>query len=204
MPCKRVPNSITKVFAVSEIASEKTPKTVYGCPVESHESTWQRVESSQLKNHEDHIAGKGFTSISHYDLVHKFIPMPAVDQEWKKLQSKGLFKNQSGSGMPIHPFENQPLLRISLSLDRISGDSKTGPFDCRDDPSMAIGESQEQEGGHPGSTKRQNKKVHFATLMDTCHLKNAELEPKLQKYKGRVVFRDDIVKDDSWSLRSFY
>ena len=29
--------------------------------------------------------------------------------------------------------------------------------------------------------------VHFASLMDTCHLKNAELEAKHQKYKGRVV-----------------
>ena len=33
--------------------------------------------------------------------------------------------------------------------------------------------------------------------MDICHLKNAELEPKLQKCKGRVVLRGDIVKDDS-------
>ena len=32
-------------------------------------------------------------------------------------------------------------------------------------------------------------KVHFASLMDTCHLKNAELEAKHQKYKGRVVLR---------------
>ena len=32
-------------------------------------------------------------------------------------------------------------------------------------------------------------KVHFASLMDICHLKNAELETKHQKYKGRVVLR---------------
>ena len=31
--------------------------------------------------------------------------------------------------------------------------------------------------------------VHFASLMDICHLKNAELETKHQKYKGRVVLR---------------
>ena len=30
-------------------------------------------------------------------------------------------------------------------------------------------------------------KVHFASLMDICHLKNAALETKHQKYKGRVV-----------------
>ena len=41
------------------------------------------------------------------------------------------------------------------------------------------------------------RKVHFASLMDLCHLKNLELEPQYQKYKGRVVLRGDIVKDDS-------
>ena len=46
-------------------------------------------------------------------------------------------------------------------------------------------------------------KVHFASLMDICHLKNAELEAKHQKYKGRVVLRGDIVKDDSGSYAVF-
>ena len=32
--------------------------------------------------------------------------------------------------------------------------------------------------------------------MDICHLKNAELVAKHQNYKGRVVLRGDIVKDD--------
>ena len=41
--------------------------------------------------------------------------------------------------------------------------------------------------------------VHFASLMDICHLKNTELEAKHQKYKGRVVLRGDIVKHDSGS-----
>ena len=55
------------------IACEKIPKTIYVCIVESHESIRQRVESSQPKNHEDHIAGKGFTSMSQNNLVNKFI-----------------------------------------------------------------------------------------------------------------------------------
>ena len=42
-------------------------------------------------------------------------------------------------------------------------------------------------------------KVHFASLMGVGHSKNAELEAKHQKYKGRVVLRGDIVKDDSGS-----
>ena len=39
--------------------------------------------------------------------------------------------------------------------------------------------------------------------MDICHLKNAELETKHQKYKGRVVLRGDIVKDHSGSFAVF-
>ena len=46
-------------------------------------------------------------------------------------------------------------------------------------------------------------KVHFASLMDICHLKSAELEAKHQKYKGRVVLRGDIVKDDSGAYAVF-
>ena len=45
MPCKRLPNSITP-----EIGYEKNSKTVYGCTVESHESTRQRVEFSAQKS----------------------------------------------------------------------------------------------------------------------------------------------------------
>ena len=47
------------------------------------------------------------------------------------------------------------------------------------------------------------EKVHFASLMDLCHLKNSELEPQFQKYKGRIALRGDIVKDDSGSYAAF-
>ena len=46
-------------------------------------------------------------------------------------------------------------------------------------------------------------KVHFASLMDICHLKNAELEAKHQKYKSRVVLPGDIEKDDAGSYAVF-
>ena len=46
-------------------------------------------------------------------------------------------------------------------------------------------------------------KVHFTSLMDICDLKNAELETKHQKYKGRVVLRGDTVEDDSGSYAVF-
>ena len=39
--------------------------------------------------------------------------------------------------------------------------------------------------------------------MDICHLKNAELETKHQKYKNRVVLRGDIAQDDSGSYAVF-
>ena len=70
---------------------------MYDCFVEYHESTRQRPESVQSKNHDDRIAGKGFTSMTHYTSVHKFIPMlqatkipnakAAVDKEWEELET---------------------------------------------------------------------------------------------------------------------
>ena len=148
MLCKKIPEGITKVCAKSEIASDKTTKTVCECTVESHESTRQGVKSSQPKNHEDHTASKGFTSMTHCNLVHNFIPM------------------------------------------------------CQATPAWSLEKSQEQKGGYSGSTERQ-KRVHFATLMDICHVKNVELEPKIQIFKGRVVLRGDIVKDDSGAQAVF-
>ena len=47
--------------------------------------------------------------------------------------------------------------------------------------------------------RNKGRKVHFASLLDLCHLKNSELEPRYQKYIGRVVLRGDIVNDDSGS-----
>ena len=41
------------------------------------------------------------------------------------------------------------------------------------------------------------------SLMDICHLINAELETKAPKYKGRVVLWGDIVKGDSGSHALF-
>ena len=51
--------------------------------------------------------------------------------------------------------------------------------------------------------RNKSSKVHFASLMELCHLKNSELEPQYQKYKGRVVFRGDIVNDDSGCYAAF-
>ena len=51
--------------------------------------------------------------------------------------------------------------------------------------------------------RNKGRKIHFASLMDLCHLKNSELEPQYRKCKGRVVLRGDIVKDDPGSYAVF-
>ena len=66
--------------------------------VEAHESTRKRLEGILHKDHEHHIAGKGFNSSSHHALVHKFesyaqeMKIPdanavAVDKEWEKVET---------------------------------------------------------------------------------------------------------------------
>ena len=51
--------------------------------------------------------------------------------------------------------------------------------------------------------RNQGRKVDSASLMDIRRLENAELETKHQKYEGPVVFRGDIVKDNSGSYAVF-
>ena len=50
--------------------------TRYACIVEADESTRKRMEGTLHKGHEDHIVGRGMTSLNHCNLVHKFILMP--------------------------------------------------------------------------------------------------------------------------------
>ena len=118
-----------------------TPRSKYACIVEAHESTRRRLERTQPKDDEDRIAGKGFNSLSHFNLVHKFIPML---QAMKIPHAKAAVDNRKSKEQFI-------LLR------------------------------------------------RWTTVIS----KNAELEPKIQKYKGRVVLRGDIVKDDSGSYATF-
>ena len=75
--------------------------------------------------------------------------------------------------------------------------------EAREDPCVADGKSEEQKKMLFLKRKKRKRKVHFATSMDICHLKNAEVEPKHQKYTGRVVFRGDMVKDDSGAYAVF-
>ena len=158
MPCKIMKNCGS--------GSDKNT-TKLACILEANESTRMRMGNSESHNHEDHIAGKGENSLQHYNLVHKFIPMPqamkipaakaAVDKEWEKLEKISAWN----------------LTKVKSKKEVIDEARTTGAT------------------------------VHFASLMDICHLKNAELEAKHQKYKGRVVLRGDIVKDNSGSYAVF-
>ena len=100
MPCKRAFSqaSIRETgFSKTRKAKTSEAKTRFSCIAEAHESTRQRTESVTKRIHEEHIAGKGQKSVLHYNLVHKFIPMPqvmkipdakaAVDKEWKKRET---------------------------------------------------------------------------------------------------------------------
>ena len=51
-------------------------KSKLACILEASEPTRKRVEESLPKYHEDHTAGKGDNSLQHYNLLHKFIPVP--------------------------------------------------------------------------------------------------------------------------------
>ena len=66
------------------------------CILQPSQSTRMRMEESLPNYYEDFFAGKGDNSLQHYNLVHKFIPLPqalkisaakaAVDKEWKRFQ----------------------------------------------------------------------------------------------------------------------
>ena len=94
------------------------------------------------------LQAKGFTSMTHYNLVHKFLSDASSDV------NSGC-QSSSGQGME----------------------------EARDSHSLAVGKSEEQKGGCSRSTRRQ-KASHFATLMDICHLKNADLERKLRQSRA--------------------
>ena len=59
----------------SETRSSNKRKTRHACIVEAHEPTRKRAWETQQKDSADHIADKRCTSLSHYDLVQKPIPI---------------------------------------------------------------------------------------------------------------------------------
>ena len=93
--------------------------TKYAYIVEADETMRIRMEGSQGKNHEDHIAGKGMNLLSHYNLVHKIVRVPeamkmpdakaTVDKGWENLETyhaaRNLFERFRGFLELISRFE---------------------------------------------------------------------------------------------------
>ena len=114
------------------------------------------------EDHEDHIAGKGINSLSHYNLVHEFILLPeamkipggkaAANREWEKLKQ----------------IQAWQLTKVRNKRE-VTDDAR-----------------------------KEGKTVHFCVIDGHLSSRDFGVGTKiLKKYKGRIVFRGDIVKDDS-------
>ena len=75
IPCKTQVNC--RGEACRRIARHKTN---YACIVDADESMRKRLERVPQRYHEGHIAAKRINSLSLYNLVHKFIPMPQASK----------------------------------------------------------------------------------------------------------------------------
>ena len=65
--------------------------------------------------------------------------------------------------------------------------SGQGVRQARKVASLAIDQNKRAKREIILEARKEQRTVHFATLMDICHLETAQLEPKYQKHKGRVV-----------------
>ena len=72
-----------------------------------------------------------------------------------------------------------------------------------DNSSSEAGQGQEQERGFSGSTEEQEQGPLRIIDGLMSSFKNAELVSTFQKYKGRVVFREDIAQDDAGAYAVF-
>ena len=82
MPCK---------YQQEAVVRPGKRRTRFACVVDADESTRPRLEGAGHKPHQDHITAKGMNSMTHYSLLHKFIPMPqakkipyAQRRQWRK------------------------------------------------------------------------------------------------------------------------
>ena len=68
-------------------------KTKHACIVDADEYMRIRLEGVPCRYHEDDIAAKGINSLSHYNWVHKSIPMPqALKYRMRRRQWKIMVK----------------------------------------------------------------------------------------------------------------
>ena len=82
-------------------------KTKLACILEAGEFTRMRMGNSMPHYHHDHIAGKGEKSLQHYNLVHKFIPMPHAMKIPAAKSSRGQGMGKIGKIFGVEPDESQ-------------------------------------------------------------------------------------------------
>ena len=101
MPCKTRREKYTETCSV-----EKKCKTKYACIAEADESARKRMEGS---HHEDHIAGNGMNSLSHYNLVHNFLPTPQAMKlpDATSCSGQRMGKTRENSGMAADESQKQ-------------------------------------------------------------------------------------------------
>ena len=99
MPCKIMKNC-------GSGGSDKN-KTKLARILEASESTRLRMGNSIPNHHEDHIAGKGNKSLQHYNLVHKFFPMPKSHETSGSKSSGGQGMGKIGENIGVEPDESQ-------------------------------------------------------------------------------------------------
>ena len=63
---------------------------------DADESTRPRVEGAVHESHQDNITAEGMNSMTHYSLVHKFIPMPQAIKNSKCKDSSGKIMGKTG------------------------------------------------------------------------------------------------------------
>ena len=107
-----------------------------------------RLEGVPHRYHEHHISAKGMNSLSHFNLAHKFIPMPQA--------------------LKINPDAKAAVEKECEKLEKIPAWQLTKVWIKKD----VIEEA-----------RTRGRKVHFASLMDVCHVKKSELAHQYQKYK---------------------
>ena len=154
-------------------------ETEVACIVEADESTRKRMEGTLRKDHEDHIEGKRTSSLNHYNFVHKFFFLPqamkilaakeAVDRKQEKLEK---------------------ILAWQLTKDRNKRSEKKLSTDSDD-----VGDGEVVWVGHDivaalSLISIKCKHNHFVSVMDICHLKNSESEPKIQKHMKTELYSE--------------
>ena len=82
-------------------------KTKLACILEADESVRMRMGNSIPHHHEGNIAGKGENSLQHYNLVHKFIPMPQAMKIPAAKSSGGQGMGKIGENFGVGPDESQ-------------------------------------------------------------------------------------------------